>query len=351
MKKIAFAILSSLILSLSSGTFAFVQTPQQSDASPTRPDLREYYSESLGTDDENKVFHITACHKSEAYAPLRCNEATADFARTQCRGRDNVINDVLIKACLKVPNQTGPNGYPEVDRPYNVSGCPNPEAQSFVYEQEWGVVKKGDLSDFDTWETKGTIVHPSKPNQDMVRRLFPRVERGVEAEPRFRPDVCVTWDVNATNQNITISGTSGTSFQADYFGNGAPAQALANSFNAKISVSSGYAPADCNKSENASIYNGEMSLTCSILYVITGQSGADIFGKYISMLYKWAASIVGIISVLVMVFSGVQISMAGGDTAKIDSAKNRIMQSIIGLVLLFLSGVILYAINPGFFTG
>jgi threonine/homoserine/homoserine lactone efflux protein len=68
-------------------------------------------------------------------------------------------------------------------------------------------------------------------------------------------------------------------------------------------------------------------------------------------LYRWAVSIVGIIAVLLMVFSGIQISTAGGDTGKIDEAKNRIMQSLIAIAILFLSGLILYTINPGFFTG
>ena len=51
-----------------------------------------------------------------------------------------------------------------------------------------------------------------------------------------------------------------------------------------------------------------------------------------------------------MVYSGIEISMAAEDSAKVDAAKARIMQSIAGLVLLFLSGLVLYTINPSFFV-
>lgn len=47
--------------------------------------------------------------------------------------------------------------------------------------------------------------------------------------------------------------------------------------------------------------------------------------------------------------SGIQISMAGGDSGVVDTAKERIQQSLIALALLFLSGIILYAINPFYF--
>ena len=74
-----------------------------------------------------------------------------------------------------------------------------------------------------------------------------------------------------------------------------------------------------------------------------------IYG-YIAMIYQWGASIVGIIAVTVIVFSGIQISAAGGDPEAVTSAKKRILQSLAGIAVLFLSGLILYTINPNFFT-
>lgn len=82
---------------------------------------------------------------------------------------------------------------------------------------------------------------------------------------------------------------------------------------------------------------------------IISTSGTGIIKVYVKQLYRWAAATVGFIAVVTIVVSGIQISISGvsGD---ITSAKNRILQSIAGIVLLFLSGIILYTINPDFFS-
>ena len=66
-------------------------------------------------------------------------------------------------------------------------------------------------------------------------------------------------------------------------------------------------------------------------------------------IFTWGALTVGSIAVMTIVLNGVRIQMSGvsGD---ITEAKNKIFQAIAGIVLLFLSGLILYTINPGFFT-
>ncbi len=92
------------------------------------------------------------------------------------------------------------------------------------------------------------------------------------------------------------------------------------------------------------------SLHCQPVQVFLSKTGTDLLFLYIGTIYRWAASIVGIIAVLVMVISGIQISAAAGEQQAVTNAKNRIMQSIGGLALLFLSGIILYTINPTFFT-
>lgn len=80
---------------------------------------------------------------------------------------------------------------------------------------------------------------------------------------------------------------------------------------------------------------------------ITGNTPTDLLKNYIGIMYKWAASIVGIIAVLNMVISGFQIiTTQGGD---VGDAYKRIFQSIGGLVILFLSALLLYVINPNFF--
>ena len=90
--------------------------------------------------------------------------------------------------------------------------------------------------------------------------------------------------------------------------------------------------------------------TCKEVQAILCKEGTCMIYVYIGMIYQWAASIVGIIAVLVIVLGGIQLSAAGGDPDAINKAKGRIMKSIAGIVLLFLSGLILNTINPLFFT-
>lgn len=89
---------------------------------------------------------------------------------------------------------------------------------------------------------------------------------------------------------------------------------------------------------------------CQKVQVYLAQSGADLLYTYIGQIYKWAAATIGIVAVLYLVWGGIEISTAQGDSGKIEKAKERITQSLAGLVLLFLSALILYTINPNFFT-
>lgn len=82
---------------------------------------------------------------------------------------------------------------------------------------------------------------------------------------------------------------------------------------------------------------------------IIGTSGIGIVKIYVKQLYIYGAGVIGFISVVTMVISGIQIQVSGvsGD---ITSAKERIFKALGGLVLLFMSGLILYTINPTFFS-
>ena len=90
--------------------------------------------------------------------------------------------------------------------------------------------------------------------------------------------------------------------------------------------------------------------SCYPIQAIVSKGGTTMIYHYIGTIYKWAAGFVGIISVTVIIISGAQISLGGGDTQTIDEAKKRIIQSLSGIALLFLSGLILNTINPTFFT-
>jgi len=89
---------------------------------------------------------------------------------------------------------------------------------------------------------------------------------------------------------------------------------------------------------------------CDEVMVIISGGGTTMIEGYISLIYTWAAGFVGLIAVAVIIISSMQISMSGGDTQAVENSKERILKSLAGLAVLFLSGLILYTINPNFFT-
>lgn len=84
--------------------------------------------------------------------------------------------------------------------------------------------------------------------------------------------------------------------------------------------------------------------------VSTSGSGIDLISNYLGTIYTWLAGIVGGVAVLMIVIGGIQIASGGGDQNNVTEGKTKIMQALTGLVVLFLSGLILYTINPTFFS-
>lgn len=92
-------------------------------------------------------------------------------------------------------------------------------------------------------------------------------------------------------------------------------------------------------------------VTCQKVQVLlTKKGGAGLIYLYVGTIYKWAASIVGILCVLIIVVNGIIISASAGDQQAVTNAKTRITQSIVALVILFLSALILNTANPNFYT-
>ena len=61
--------------------------------------------------------------------------------------------------------------------------------------------------------------------------------------------------------------------------------------------------------------------------------GDNVIGTIINVLLF----IVGIISVIMLIYGGIKYSTSAGDTAKVTSAKNTIMYAIVGLVVSILA--------------
>lgn len=110
--------------------------------------------------------------------------------------------------------------------------------------------------------------------------------------------------------------------------------------------------------EYQKIYNPQAAATSKEPYVtcqkvqvlLSKKGGAGLIYLYVGTIYRWAASLVGILCVLIIIVNGIIISASAGDQQAVTNAKTRITQSIVALVILFLSALILNTANPNFFT-
>lgn len=373
MKKLSLLILTSFLSALVFNvSVAFADEPDKT--------LRVYNSESIGAG--VKVYRIQVCNKAPSWAPLKCiakpDGNSAYFNPDgQCMDASTgkALDGEYVKGCLKedaYEQNTGDARYPEVDtgqayknkKDASPPGCSDaPEQQGFKYAPECAIVK-GTSADENDGKIRGTVVWDNGcdhvKSSSYIQDKFandPDVASLIAVQIQ-RPALCVKYDVVAAGQD----GAGKDEASAGKFKGDTPG--LVDRI--KKLYGDGPTPAgdeECNNNsadKNAKLpsgltlstpFNEAKTYSCTIQERIEGTSGSGLLANYIGALYKWAAGIVGIVAVLIMVASGIQISAAGGDSAKLDSAKNRILQSIVGLAILFLSGLILYTINPTFFTG
>jgi len=111
----------------------------------------------------------------------------------------------------------------------------------------------------------------------------------------------------------------------------------------------GATPAQTNATYAATC-QGSDTVVCQKVQLLFAQSGAELIYVYVALIYRWASVTIGIVAVFFIVLGGIEMQMSQGDSGRIEKAKERITQSLGGLVLLFLSALILYTINPNFFT-
>lgn len=345
------AILILLILS------AFLNAPV---AYAENEKLRVYYSEPIGAGE--KVYHFTACNWVRAYEPLVCSEETKNISKAQCVYKEGDKKGEVKKG-TKIMGCTTEGKYVDDaklylnanEQEYDSQQCKDePERQNYKYGPVWAVVEVTG-NEPDKWIILGTMATQDAdkpPNYEIYSKIDKNAD---EVYPHYKTNLCATWDVVVEDNNANEGSLPGLNVSD-------PSYKQVEEILDEISPyeeASDLITKGCNNDNSKEalpiVTDGSASpiplVHCSLVERITGETGTDVFSQYVGALYKWAAGIVGIVTVLIMVFSGIQISMAGGDSGKIDSAKNRIMQSIIGLVILFLAGLILYTINPGFFTG
>lgn len=75
-------------------------------------------------------------------------------------------------------------------------------------------------------------------------------------------------------------------------------------------------------------------------------TGFDSVMSVVGNMINYATFIAGLAGVLFIVVNGVLYSMSGMDAGMKDEAKKRIVKTLLGLVVLLLSGLILNAIAP-----
>lgn len=80
--------------------------------------------------------------------------------------------------------------------------------------------------------------------------------------------------------------------------------------------------------------------------VVESETAMGFIVQYIRIMYNYGAAVVGIVCVLVIAVSGMQYAF---NPESAEEAKKRIINSLSGLALLFLSAVFLYFLNPNFF--
>lgn len=89
---------------------------------------------------------------------------------------------------------------------------------------------------------------------------------------------------------------------------------------------------------------------CEPVMVYLSDAGTDLLYFYMGQVYRYAAGIGGLLAVLILIIAGIMWTTAGDNTNQITMARNMITKSITGLILLFLTAIILYTINPNFFV-
>lgn len=95
-------------------------------------------------------------------------------------------------------------------------------------------------------------------------------------------------------------------------------------------------PIDTVKLSEVSCYIENGNEICEIAWV----------GEYIKGIYEYSVSIVAILATVVLMASGLMWLTSGGSQEKIGQAKNMIIGSIVGIILLLGSYTILNLINP-----
>lgn len=78
----------------------------------------------------------------------------------------------------------------------------------------------------------------------------------------------------------------------------------------------------------------------------TGKMTSDLLARYIKVIYNYGMMIAGILGAIVLMGGGVLWLTSSGSDTRVQQAKELILGSLVGLVILFCSWLLLNTINP-----
>lgn len=99
---------------------------------------------------------------------------------------------------------------------------------------------------------------------------------------------------------------------------------------------------------NVNVAAGAVPLEVAIGGITSINAEGGLIVNYTKILFGYAAGLVGLIAMIMLIVSGFQIMIVGGEGIK--AAQERIVGTITGLVLLATSGFVLNLVNPCFFN-
>jgi len=90
--------------------------------------------------------------------------------------------------------------------------------------------------------------------------------------------------------------------------------------------------------------------------ILSSEAGKEYQGpfgllySYLGLIYNYMSGIILGFSVLLIVFQGVKISVSADKADALQTAKGRIVAALVGILIWFTASLILYTINPTFFS-
>ncbi|MDP2944698.1 MAG: pilin [bacterium] len=88
------------------------------------------------------------------------------------------------------------------------------------------------------------------------------------------------------------------------------------------------------------------SVDVAVYDPVTGKMNSDLLARYIQAFYDYGMAAAGILAAIVLMAGGVLWLTSGGDSGKVGQAKELIIGSVVGVIILFSSWIILNTVNP-----